>query len=234
MNRFSAARVGLALEQYRLANGKLPDELEALTPDYLPSLPKNVFSAKPLQWERSGIHRYRIPVSDRRGEIWEYDPILAAIQLGDIEALEKMAGEGWEITTPEPGREAHYEQLLKLGESQPPDPNYLDLPESIVLTQKEAIKLASAEGHGDMARWLVEHKIEPSEMDLETAVNLQQVEFVELLIQHGASVEHPRFLEMAVQSGDSDMIKLLLNNGATIDPSGKHPAIDGIELGDEG
>ena len=152
MNRFSAARVGLALEQYRLANGNLPEELEALTPEYLPSLPKDVFSAEPLNWERSGIHRYRIPVSDRSGEIWEYDPILAAIQLGDIEALEKMAKEGWEITTPEPGREAQYKQLLKLGESQPPDPNYLDVPESIVLTQKEAIKLAIAEGHINLLR----------------------------------------------------------------------------------
>ena len=191
MNRFSAARVGLALEQYRLANGKLPDELEALTPDYLPSLPKDVFSAKPLQWERSGIHRYRIPVSDRRGEIWEYDPILAAIQLGDIGALEKMAKEGWEITTPEPGREAQYKQLLKLGESQPPDPNYLDVPESMVLTQKEAIKLAIAEGHIDMARWLVEHKIEPSFEELHAAVRQQQVDLVNLFLDSGMSPFEP-------------------------------------------
>ena len=191
MNRFSAARLGLALEQYRLANGKLPDELEALTPEYLPSLPKDVFSAERLKWERSGIHRYRIPVSDRSGEIWEYDPILAAIQLGDIEALEKMAKEGWEITTPEPGREAQYKQLLKLGESQPPDPNYLDVPESMVLTQKEAIKLAIAEGHDDMARWLVEHKIEPSFEELHAAVRQQQVDLVKLFLDSGMSPIEP-------------------------------------------
>ena len=191
MNRFSAARVGLALEQYRLANGKLPDELEALTPDYLPSLPKDVFSAKPLQWERSGIHRYRIPVSDRSGEIWEYDPILAAIQLGDIKALERMAKEGWEITTPEPGKEAHYQQLLKLGESQPPDPNYLDVPESIALTQKEAVKLAIAEGHSDMARWLVDHKIEPRFEELHAAVRQQQVDLVKLFLDSGMSPIEP-------------------------------------------
>ena len=218
MNRFSAARLGLALEQYRLANGKLPDELEALTPEYLPSLPKDVFSAEPLNWERSGIHRYRIPVSDRSGEIWEYDPILAAIQLGDIEALEKMAKEGWEITTPKPGREAQYKQLLKLGESQPPDPNYLDVPESMVLTQKEAIKLAIAEGHSDMARWLVDHKIEPSFEELHAAVGQQQVDLVKLFLNSGMSPFEPTDLSQKSGRRNNDRETLFEMANAEILP----------------
>ena len=303
MNRFSAARVGLALEQYRLANGKLPEELEALTPDYLPSLPKDVFTNKPLQWERSGIHRYRIPVSDRRGETWNYDPILAAIQLGDVGALERMVKEGWEITKPEPGKEAHYQQLLKLGESQPPDPYYLDVPESIALTQKEAIKLATAEGHVDVVHWLKRHVFKPSHGDLLAAVKGQQIELVKLfldsgvspfpppdpsqktnrwndnretvfevanaetlqlllakvpkdqlpkalegdkrtsllentlakrdvakaklLIQRGANVKKRSLdaIELALKTGDSELTKLLIKNGATINRSGGHPVV---------
>ena len=191
MNRFSAARMGLALEQYRFANGKLPDQLEALTPNYLSSLPKDAYNGKPLQWERSGPHRYRIPVSDRRGETWNYDPILAAIQLGDIEALEKMAGEGWEITTPEPGKEAQYEQLLKLGDNQPPNPYYLDAPESTALTQKEAIKLAIHSGHIDVVKWLIRHNLKPSQAELVTAVDLQRTDLLKLFLDGGVKPPLP-------------------------------------------
>ena len=38
-------------------------------------------------------------------------------------------------------------------------------------------------------------------------------------------MEHPRLLNLAAQSGDLDLIKLLLNNGAPIDPSRGHPAV---------
>lgn len=45
-----AARVACALERYRLANGRLPDHLEALTPSFLAEIPKDVMDAKPLRY----------------------------------------------------------------------------------------------------------------------------------------------------------------------------------------
>ena len=49
-----AARVGLALELYRSANGDYPDTLSALAPDFLDEVPKDPFTGKELGYIRSG------------------------------------------------------------------------------------------------------------------------------------------------------------------------------------
>ncbi len=45
-----AARVACALERYRLANGKLPDTLEALLPGFISRIPSDVIDGKPLRY----------------------------------------------------------------------------------------------------------------------------------------------------------------------------------------
>src|SRR5690349_19966834 len=45
----AVARMGLALEQYRRERGGDPETLQALVPDFLPELPVDMFSGKPLR-----------------------------------------------------------------------------------------------------------------------------------------------------------------------------------------
>jgi hypothetical protein len=47
-----AALVGLAIERYRLAVGKLPDSLEKLVPAYLDSVPRDPFDGAQLRYKR--------------------------------------------------------------------------------------------------------------------------------------------------------------------------------------
>lgn len=51
--RLTLARVAVALERYRSAQGRLPDRLEALVPDYLAVVPLD-FDGQPIRYERSG------------------------------------------------------------------------------------------------------------------------------------------------------------------------------------
>ena len=46
------AALACALERYRLANGKLPDRLDALVPKFLPGIPHDVLTGEPLKYER--------------------------------------------------------------------------------------------------------------------------------------------------------------------------------------
>jgi hypothetical protein len=46
------ARVGLAIERYRLAAGKLPDTLADLVPDYLDAVPKDPFDGNELRYKK--------------------------------------------------------------------------------------------------------------------------------------------------------------------------------------
>ena len=46
------ARVGLAIERYRLAAGKLPDALADLVPAYLDSVPKDPFDGNELRYRK--------------------------------------------------------------------------------------------------------------------------------------------------------------------------------------
>ncbi len=47
------ARVGCALEGYRLANGKLPETLAALAPRFVGQIPNDVIDGKPLRYRRT-------------------------------------------------------------------------------------------------------------------------------------------------------------------------------------
>jgi hypothetical protein len=46
------ARTALAVERYRLATGRLPDQLENLVPQYLDRVPTDPFNARPIRYER--------------------------------------------------------------------------------------------------------------------------------------------------------------------------------------
>jgi hypothetical protein len=46
------ARTALAVERYRLATGRLPDQLEDLVPQYLDRVATDPFAARPLRYER--------------------------------------------------------------------------------------------------------------------------------------------------------------------------------------
>ncbi len=48
--RYDAARVAVALEQYRRKTGNWPERLEQLTPDSLPTVPPDRFDGKPIKY----------------------------------------------------------------------------------------------------------------------------------------------------------------------------------------
>jgi hypothetical protein len=50
--RLGAARTGLAVERYRLANGKIPVSLTELVPAYLESVPKDPFDGNELRYKK--------------------------------------------------------------------------------------------------------------------------------------------------------------------------------------
>jgi hypothetical protein len=54
------ARIACALERYRLAEGKLPDALDALMPRFIDRIPTDVIDGKPLRWRRDGDGGYVI------------------------------------------------------------------------------------------------------------------------------------------------------------------------------
>ncbi len=49
-NHVDQTRIGCALERYRLANGKYPENLESLAPQFIDRLPLDVCSGKPLKY----------------------------------------------------------------------------------------------------------------------------------------------------------------------------------------
>ena len=185
INRFAAARLGVAIERHRLAKGTLPDNLDELTPTYIDAIPVDVLSGGLIAWERKGSHRYRIPDSSSWRNTWKYDPILAAIQLGDLERIKQMSDEGWVLTTPKPGEETKHAQALNVGMDRDPDPNYLGVPESVALARQGALKLASLSGNKELLQWLLDHGLTPGDDDLELAVELQQVDIVKILLDKG-------------------------------------------------
>jgi hypothetical protein len=46
------SRASLAVERYRLANGALPDSLDALVPKFLNAVPTDPFNGQPLRYKR--------------------------------------------------------------------------------------------------------------------------------------------------------------------------------------
>ena len=185
MNRFATARLGVAIERHRLAKGSLPDDLDELVSTYIDAIPVDISTGNPIAWERKGKHRYRIPAGDSWRSTWKYDPILAAIQLGDLERLEKMSDEGWELTTPKPGEETNHNQALNVGMNRDPDPNYLGVPESVALASQGALKLVGLSGNMEMLQWLLDSGLTPGDDDLELAVEMQQVDIVKILLDAG-------------------------------------------------
>ena len=45
------ARVGIALERFRLTTGRYPETLAALEPDFFPRLPHDVLTGQPLKYQ---------------------------------------------------------------------------------------------------------------------------------------------------------------------------------------
>ena len=54
------ARVACALERYRLAHGRLPDTLDALTPQFIEKIPNDVIDGKPLRYRKNSDGSYVI------------------------------------------------------------------------------------------------------------------------------------------------------------------------------
>jgi type II secretory pathway pseudopilin PulG len=52
-NSVDMARIACALERYRLANGQLPDTLNALTPGFIAKLPHDVINGQALKYRRT-------------------------------------------------------------------------------------------------------------------------------------------------------------------------------------
>ncbi len=52
------ARVACALERYRLAHGEYPEQLDALTPQFLDKLPHDVINGQPLHYTRTADGRF--------------------------------------------------------------------------------------------------------------------------------------------------------------------------------
>ncbi|MCX8155383.1 MAG: hypothetical protein N3J91_02825 [Verrucomicrobiae bacterium] len=52
--------VACALERHRLARGRLPNQLQELVPQFLPALPIDCLSGKPLSWRKESEDAYRV------------------------------------------------------------------------------------------------------------------------------------------------------------------------------
>jgi|GEM_PF-4664541 len=226
MNRFAAARLGVAIERHRLAKGTLPDGLDELVSTYIEAIPVNIFSGKPITWERKGVHRFRIPSIDNWRYSWKYDPILAAIQLGDLERIKQMSDEGWALTTPKPGEKTKHAQTLYVGRDRDPDPNYLGVPESVALTRQGALKLASLSGNKELLQWLLVMGNETNDLNslsvVALAARMGDSDFFEYLIDKGAEINRREEdgstpLHHAVKNPDTVILKHLLKNSPSLD-----------------
>ena len=54
-NKAAFVRAAVAIESYRRKHGTLPPTLDTLDPDFLPSVPVNVYDGKPLAYEPGPI-----------------------------------------------------------------------------------------------------------------------------------------------------------------------------------
>jgi len=52
------ARVGCALERYRIAHGEYPTSLTVLSPQFIESVPNDVVGGQPLKYRRTGDGRF--------------------------------------------------------------------------------------------------------------------------------------------------------------------------------
>jgi hypothetical protein len=49
-----------ALERFRLAHGELPNTLDALVPQYLATVPRDVIDGQPLRYRRDGLDKFTL------------------------------------------------------------------------------------------------------------------------------------------------------------------------------
>ena len=54
------ATLACAVERYRLAHGKLPEKLDALVPQFIAQLPRDVIDGQPLRYRLDGSHGFVI------------------------------------------------------------------------------------------------------------------------------------------------------------------------------
>ena len=64
--RLQMSQVMLALAEYRIREGNYPEQLSDLMPRFLPSVPEDLFAAKPLHYDTDGA-AYRLYSIGRNG-----------------------------------------------------------------------------------------------------------------------------------------------------------------------
>jgi uncharacterized protein len=220
MNRFAIARLGVAIARHRLAKGSLPDNLDELVSTYIDAIPVDVLSGIPVAWERKGNHRYRVPSEDVWRSTWKYDPILAAIQMGDLDRLKKISDEGWVLTTPKPGEESRHKTALNVGRNRDPDPNYLGVPESVALAKQGALKQAIQSGNHKMVLWLIRNGVNIKQKDQQAATLLHNAargnnyKLVKSLVRKGAEVGAvDRYGKTAIEYAQDRVARFLRDSG---------------------
>ena len=71
--QFNAVKLLLALRLYKMQHGSLPKSLDALVPDYLPAIPRDMFDGKPLRYlpDKSLIYSIGEDLTDDGGKTVE-------------------------------------------------------------------------------------------------------------------------------------------------------------------
>ena len=226
MNKFSAARLGIAIERYRRVKGTLPGDLSDLVPEYIGALPNDAFTGEPLAWEHHGSPRYKIPVSDTDSQSWKYDGILAAIQAGDLGKLKAFAEKGWKITRPEGGSIQPPESNPNMAGMMPgifSGPKKIDFsaPETEILTQQNALHHAVHSGNLELLQWLIEQGLDPNatasvwtpEKSNASMPGMMPGMMMPYGIGMGNSIQS--VLEFASNEGQTEMAKALRDAGAS-------------------
>ena len=232
MNHFSAARLGIAIERYRRANGTLPGDLSELVPDYIAALPSDTLSGKPLTWEHHGSPRYIIPIDDTDVvQPWIYDAVLAAIQAGDLGQLKAFAANGWKITRPEggstrpPESEPNMAGMMMPGMSGKSKTIDFSASETEILSQQNALHHAVHSGNPELVQWLIEHGLDanatatvwtPEPPDEEPATGMagmMGMMMPGMMGMGGGDSSERTVLEFAVSEQDAGMVTTLLDAG---------------------
>ena len=210
VNVLSAARLGVAIERHRQENGSLPSELSALVPGFIDAIPNDAFTGEQLDWNHKDTFRYSIEVDEESPRMkWIYDPIQTAVETGNLDALKAFAANGWEITQPN----------ADTPESQVTRRRVIDYsaPETVILTQQNALHHAVHSGSSELVQWLIEQGV-----DTNGTAEIWPPHDVGELSDNGADVfslsmfdDTPiqTVLEFAVSEERTGMVKMLLGAG---------------------
>lgn len=212
VNVLSAARLGVAIERHRQENGSLPSELSALVPGFIDAIPNDAFTGEQLDWNHKDTFRYSIEVDEESPRMkWIYDPIQTAVETGNLDALKAFAANGWEITQPN----------ADTPESQVTRRRVIDYsaPETVILTQQNALHHAVHSGSSELVQWLIEQGV-----DTNGTAEIWPPHDVGELSDNGADVfslsmfdDTPiqTVLEFAVSEERTGMVKMLLGAGVS-------------------